>query len=270
MTRRVGVLALALLLVLAPAVRAAPPRRIVLVYGDSLVWEARSYLHTILHDVAGVDERIATFPGGATCDALPTMQRDAAQYRPALVIMAFSGNDLTPCMQDGHGHQLQGQAVLDKYRADTVRAIATFRQGAPPVWLGTSPIALVPWLQHEDGDAKMTAMLRGVAATNNRRIHVTDSGAAVLDHGWWTATLPCLPREPCIWGVDTRGNRVNRVRSNDGTHFCPIDYRKFEDCPIHSSGALRFALGLSVIPMRSMGWYDERKAALSMGAGFTP
>ena len=55
----------------------------------TLVWEARSYLHSILSDVANVDDRITTYPGGATCDLLPQMHADAARFQPALVIMAL-------------------------------------------------------------------------------------------------------------------------------------------------------------------------------------
>jgi len=259
---------LALVVALAPPAHSSP-RPLVLVYGDSLVREAEPYLRDILDHVAQVDERVVGAPGAATCDVLPLMRDDAAHLRPALVIIAFSGNDVTPCMRDGHGQQLQGQAVVEKYRADISTAIAYFRPGAPQIWLGTAPISLGAQVKSEDGDARMRAMEHDLERVNSR-VHVTNSGDAVLDHGWWTAMLPCLLREPCTGGVDTHGNRANRVRSIDGTHFCPVPYAVFDNCPVYASGGERYALGLLVVPLRAHGWYDAQRASLSLGAGWNP
>src|SRR5438552_1255815 len=84
------------------------------------------------------------------------------------------------------------------------------------------------------------------------------------------AADPCLLREPCTGGVDTHGNRVNRVRSIDGTHFCPVPYAVVDNCPTYASGGERYALGLLVVPLRAHGWYDAQRAALSLGAGWNP
>lgn len=268
--KKAALLALALLAVLAPPARSASPRPLVLVYGDSLVREAQPYLEDILANVARVDFQVVGAPGAALCDVLPGMRADASHLRPAVVVIDFSGNDVTPCMQDGHGHQLQGQAVVEKYRADLVEAIALFRPGAPQIWLGTAPISLGAQVKSEDGDARMAAMEHSLAHDNPRRVRITEAGNAVLDHGWWTATLPCLQREPCTGGVDAHGNHVNRVRSIDGTHFCPVPYAVFDNCPVYASGGERYALGLLVVPLRARGWYDEGRASLSLGAGWSP
>src|SRR5207245_3166640 len=140
-------------------------------------------------------------------------------------------------------------------RADLVNAIIPFRPGAPQIWLATAPSTLTQLAEHDDFQDRMNVMLRGLAAQNHR-VHVVAAGDAVLDHHAWTPTLPCLPNEPCEWGVDAQGNHVDKVRSNDGGHFCPVGPDPlYSDCPSHSSGALRFALGLRVVALRYHGWF---------------
>lgn len=244
---------------------ASPP--LILVYGDSLVAEAAPYARDILRNVARVDERVVGYGGTAVCDQLDLMRHDAARYQPAVVVLSFSGNSLTPCMSDGRGGHLSGDAAVEKYRRDFIEAITIFRPGSPQIWLATSPISLLAEKRGEDGDRRMAAMLHQLAAKNSR-VRVTEAGNAVLDNGWWTRTLPCLPNEPCTGGVDTKGRRVNTVRAPDGAHFCPTPSPVHRNCPTHSSGALRFALGFLVTPLRAIGWYDEGRAATSLGAGF--
>jgi hypothetical protein len=67
-----------------------------------------------------------------------------------------------------------------------------------------------------------------------------DAGAAVLDQGRWTNTLPCLPGEPCTAGIDVAGQVLNVVRAPDGHHFCPIANGAHagvtDACPVWSMG----------------------------------
>jgi len=70
-----------------------------------------------------------------------------------------------------------------------------------------------------------------------------DAGAAVLDHGRWTATLPCLQGEPCT------GDMVNLVRAPDGMRFCPTAGAAVQGvtgvCAGWSSGAYRFGTAMA-------------------------
>lgn len=117
---------------------------------------------------------------------------------------------------------------------------------------------------------RLAALYRELAA-RLPHVHVADAARAVLDErGRWTRTLPCLPNEPCTGGVDTRGRRVNQVRSPDGAHVCPVPYPGLPRCPVHASGALRDALGMVVPALQGAGLYDEQRFATSIGGGWRP
>ena len=272
---------LALLVVLgtvlgAPAATAAirrrtppppPPPPFVLVDGDSLVEESAGYARDLLANVAHIGGVVVGAPGGATCDLLPRMRADAARYRPTAVVIAFSGNALTPCMQDERGQPLRGQAWLDRYRQHTVEAIIAFRAGSPKIWLGTTPIAMLPEKKGDPDTKMMNGMFRELAA-QNPRVRVAESANAVLDNGYWARTLPCLRHEPCQGGVDARGRLVNAVRATDGAHFCPLPYEpSLSGCMTHASGGLRFAAGLLFPTLREQGVLGPERLAGTMYEG---
>ena len=103
----------------APIAHAAPGDR-VLVYGDSLTAEAKPYIEGFVAGVGHTRALVRGAPGGATCDLFDLMGYDAHHEHPAVVVLQFSGNNLTRCMQDARGKALQGDAWLAKYRADTI------------------------------------------------------------------------------------------------------------------------------------------------------
>lgn len=252
----------------------APAGPRVLVYGDSLVHEAAPYARDLLATVARVDARVTGAPGGALCDLLPQMARDAQQFHPTMVVIDFSGNAFSPCMKHADGSNLDKTEWLAKYRADTIEAVRIFRTGSPQIWLGTAPIAMVPE-KKQDMDVYLLAAMAHGLARENRRVHVAESGAAVLDHGNWTRDLPCLPNEPCQGGFEpdvnhARVNGVNTVRAPDGAHFCPVPYPQMEECPVYASGGLRYAAGLLYPGLMAQGLLDAGRYNNSMFAGFAP
>lgn len=267
--RAVTVIAAAAALLAGPAARGDAFAPQVLVYGDSLVFEAAPYANDLIADVAGVEGVARGVGGSATCDWLPGMRVDAGRYRPKVVVLAFSGNAFTPCMQDGEGRPLRGDAWLARYRAATQEAIGLFTAVGAHVWLGTAPISLLAEKKREDDVWRLARMAHELAA-QHPMVHVADAAAGLLDHGFWTRTKPCLPNEPCTGGVDERGRRVNSIRAHDTAHFCPVPYSGVtEQCPAHASGALRYALGLLAPPLRAMGWWDPGRVGRSMAAGWT-
>lgn len=251
---------------LAPTARAADAPR-VLVYGDSLTAEAAPYVHGFARDVGGVAALVRGAPGGATCDLFDLMGYDGRHERPAVVVIQFSGNNITRCMQGADGKPLQGEAWLAKYRADTMHAIELLRPTGASIWLATSPISLLADRRGEDDVHRLAAMYADLARTVPR-VRLTDAAAAVLAFGrYWTRTMPCLRNEPCVQ-ADSNAQRANQVRANDGVHFCPVPYPNGGTCPVWSSGAMRYAVGLVLPGLRAAGLYDHGRFERSEAAGW--
>ena len=253
---------------LAPVAQAADAP-LVVIYGDSLVAEAESYLHQLASELTGRRFKVRGAPGGALCDLLPEMEEDAGVLRPAAIVLSFSGNAFTNCMKDDTGQTYEGDALVAKYRADAERAIAVLAKTRAPIWLASSPIS---YLAEREGDrtvAKLAAAWRQLDA-KYPQVHMANAAQAVLEKGSWTLHKPCLPNELCTGPIDARGRRVNQVRAHDTAHFCPIPYPAgVVTCPIHASGALRYALGMLIPALEGTGLFDQQRMNRSIGAGFT-
>jgi hypothetical protein len=224
-------------------VRAGRSRPVVVFYGDSLGWEARNDLAFTL-TAAGADVQTRTMGGTALCDFLPVMQQDAATLHPDAVVIEFSGNAMTPCML-GSRIAMAGLEPIDAYRVDAEEALRIFPTSRV-YFVGTPPGA--PGKPGWFHGGLFNEMYREVAAAHASARYV-DAGAAVLDHGRFTMTLPCLAGEPCTGGTDSQGRAVNVVRAQDGHHFCPSQEParpgQVLACPVWSSGAYRFALAIA-------------------------
>ncbi|HVM66863.1 MAG TPA: hypothetical protein VMU14_18490, partial [Acidimicrobiales bacterium] len=238
---------------LAPAVTPTPPapvppgaRRVVL-YGDSLAWEARGPFTAALAAAGITQVTTRTFGGTAICDWFGQMRADAAAIHPDAVVIEFSGNALTPCMKALDGSPLTTEAYFAKYLQDT----ETVRGIFPPatlLFLAGSPTTLRATLRHDPNALRLNRMYAvlsvGLAATR-----YIDAGAAVTRDGASTHTLPCLPEEPCTGGTDAAGTPVNVVRAPDGGHFCPVAPPAVRGvvatCPVYSSGAYRYGSAMA-------------------------
>lgn len=211
----------------------------VVLFGDSLAWEARGYFSSLVRAQGG-DAWTYTSRGSAVCDWLPTMRRVEARLRPKTVELEFSGNAISPCMR---GDEPPSGAYFARYRADTLAAIALFVRGDGHVFLIGSPInrgdTSVPnWDQ-------LNHQYASIAAADPSRVTYVDAGASVEGPaGSFAETLPCLPLEACT-GPDVNGIPSNVVRAPDGGHFCPVEKDPelgvIGPCPVYSSGAHRYA-----------------------------
>jgi hypothetical protein len=147
-------------------------------------------------------------------------------------------------MRDSDGRALTGRTYMTKYREDATTVLAIFRAAGTIVYFAGAPISRQAELTHS-GTA-LNQMYATLTATNIG-VRYVDAGQAVLNHGRWTAGLPCLPDEPC----DRRpgSNQQNVVRAPDGVHFCPVGGPARRGvtglCPVWSSGAYRYGLALA-------------------------
>jgi hypothetical protein len=222
-----GIAVLALLAVVA--VRSQRDEQVVLL-GDSIAQEAAPYLAPMLEDVDLVER---FFGGTAPCDWSPA---EVPVSEGGLVVISFTGNSQTPCMADGGGGQLEGEAVVDEYATDLGSLVDALRaRGAEVLLVGQparGPVA---------GDAEVVDGLNDVyrRLAEDDGVSYVDAGAALeTQDGRFTLDLPCLPEEQAC-GPDGR----NGVRHADGVHLCHVPGRS--PCPEYSSGAFRFAAAIA-------------------------
>ena len=248
-------MAVTALLAAAVVVVAAAGRtnRRVILYGDSLAFEARDAFALSLQRGSDVEVVDRTFGGTAICDRLDRMRRDLHDLQPSAVVLEFVGNNLTPCMRGSNG-PLTGDDLLQKYRDDARSATEVFAgAGVRVYWMGAPSAATA-----EAG--VFAGVRRGYEAESGRltfatpplpRVRYVDAGEAVLDHGRFSPTLPCLPSEGAPEGcVDGR----IPVRALDGLHFCPVRTGPADDrCPVYSGGAVRFGIAMAQPIRRDLG-----------------
>ena len=229
---------------------------LVILYGDSLAWEAEDSFVGAFAGRTGVQVLTRTYGGTAICDWLDEMQADAAALAPGAVVLEFSGNALTPCMQDANGHGLVDDAYWARYQADARTAIEIFTPTKTRVFLAGAPISQHQQLTGDFHGGMVNAMYTEIA-DQYAAVDYVDAGAAVLDQGRWTPSLPCLPGEPCTGGTDLLDRGVNLVRAPDGGHFCPAaDEAKrgvVAACPVWSSGAYRYGNAMAAPVLSALG-----------------
>jgi hypothetical protein len=220
---------------------------VVVVYGDSLIWEARTSLVQQMQIPAPV--RVEAFGGTALCDVSDRIVQNARSEPTRMVVIAFSGNALTPCTKRMGPSPTPAQ-VSAMYAADlewvlghlrTLR-VPTLLVGAPPT---ISPDGVSSW--GPINGAWQEAATRWQA--HGADVTYANTGQALADaNGRWTATLPCLPNEDasrgCVGGAIA-------VRSPDRAHFCPAAAPGPDGtCPVWSSGAWRYGQAIAVAIQR--------------------
>ena len=240
------------------ALEVAPAEARVVLYGDSLASEAGGYFRDALAAGGVTDVTLQVFGGTAICDWLDRMRTDAATLRPTAVVVEFSGNAITPCMTDASGQSLAADTASyhERYLVDAREVLSIFEATGTRVYFAGAPITRKTE-ESEQIDARWLNELYAALAESADHGTYVDAGQATLLDDHWTATLPCLPGEPCTGGVDARGTPVNVVRAPDGGHFCPgapdANRGVTEECPVWSSGAYRFANAMAAPVLRDLG-----------------
>jgi hypothetical protein len=242
-TRVVAVLACCAVLV-AGIVAAAPsahaqtaPRR-VLVYGDSLSWEAQAGIEQAIEAaLPGWDAVMRTIAGSATCDALPAMRGADGNLNAGVVVLEFVAVPFGPCMS--------GRDSVAQHTADTQAALALWASRGVPVVLVGAPRGV-----GEPRDPAGVAPVNRDLAAGAGQTYV-DSGVLLRDPwtGVYQQRLPCLDGEGPEEGCGADG--LIDVRDETGGHFCAI--HDVGPCPVYASGITRFAAAIAAAVARAAG-----------------
>lgn len=211
----------------APAPGGPAPSQVaqrIAVYGDSLTAESRSVLIARLGGVLrGWEVDVNSFGGTAQCDWHDEMRRDARELRPDVVLIAFSGNQLTSCAI--------GREYPELYREDAEWAVHHWsRRGAELVFVGAPPAV---------GDAELDVpdVYKEVAELTGTRFVSADRLFVDPVSGTAESLLACATVELAAPSCE---DGAVQVRSPDGFHLCPVSV-VFASCTADSSGVRRYA-----------------------------
>ena len=206
-------------------------------YGDSLAMQAVPFFNNVL---GGAVTREIQYGGASICSWFDQMQQDAATFRPEAVVLEFSGDAMSPCM---NGVQLYTPAYYAKYEADEVAAIALFERIGARVYVAGYPVSLGTesnplWDQLNQDYAS-------IAGASPDATYI-DAGASVENNGAFAFSLPCLYFEPCL---NQPSPGQNLVRDPAGSHFCPDGNGTIVGvivyCDTWASGAYRYGSAMA-------------------------
>jgi hypothetical protein len=228
----------------------ATPLRVEL-WGDSLSWQSTSYWTPLMTAGHHATVKARVFGGTALCDWLGDMQSELNPanrngFHPQVVVLQFSGNAFTPCMQNG-GVPLASDQLVAKYRGDAMTAIGFAQAAHATVYVASSPI---PGFQARlyTGQTPLGTMYSQLPSAYPGVVRFIDGANPLEWQGKYTATLPCATNEKCT-GQWANGTKTVVVRQNDGMHFCPTPVKVVlgvtDPCPVYSPGAARFAAALA-------------------------
>ncbi len=216
----------------APSINSEPSvafDRLVLV-GDSLALETAPVIEFVTPDKLFVRK---FFGGTAPCDWIDD---DLEATPTTVVVITFTGNNMTPCMLDATGARLIDEALVENYRhAVGVLIDHATAAGAWVVLVGQP-------LHHPNYGTEVhiegiNAMYQEYADTMSRVSYVDAGRFVETPDGHYADRLPCLDVD-----IDCAPDGTTVVRG-DGLHFCPVI--GVFPCPIWSSGAIRFGLGIA-------------------------
>lgn len=229
----------------------------VTVFGDSLSVQAGVMLRS-QGRAHGLKVTVAAYFGLAPCD-LAKAAMSEIERGPDALVLAFTGNNLTPCMQR-NGQPLFGTAYFDAYREQTGALVAAAVARKIPVLVVGAPT--FPEAQNIPDRVELNSVLQEVAETHPGARYVA-TAPDVSPQGF-ARVLPCLPEETAALGC-TYGRII--VRGGNGIHF---DDPREVPCPtgteicLYTAGGHRFANAI-MAGLAAIGGLGYQTAAANVG-----
>ena len=196
------------------------------VWGDSFTSQADPYINFHIGLTRKAKPRVHAYGATALCDWFTDMRNETnpanrAGFHPQAVIVQFFGDAFTRCMHDQNGVAYSGQALVNKYSADSRYVIEIFARWHIPVYFISTPLSIFQSTVYTGLSplGQMFSQLPKRFPAGNLVRYI--DGATPLElNGKFTYTLPCLLWETCS-GRWADGTRTVVVREADGVHFCP-------------------------------------------------
>jgi hypothetical protein len=199
----------------------------VAVYGDSLTAQAWDYVESLAryggHRLSG--NRLS---GSALCDWNDDLARTLRDVRPAYIVVAFAGNNGTPCVAG-----LTGRLLEDKYEADARAVVERARAvGTHVVFVG--PPDMLAAYMRANAMAARDAYEKVAVEADSDDVDFVDSRDTLSIDGY-TPTTACTPWETPLLGCK---NGMIPIRLADGVHWSQPEAHGY------SGGAWRWAADL--------------------------
>jgi hypothetical protein len=205
----------------------------VVLYGDSLVFQS---MQEFASEICSSTVNVTTYgqPGAALCDFTNFIQSQTAAGPPAIAVIAFSGNNDTPCVEDASGTPLTGVALVSKYLADAEQVMSFFTAGQTEV-LWVDPPGPVGTEEPRPIDAAYQAVVQD----HQNDSMLVDGGKYLRDStGTYQLFLPCNPDELTL--ASCQEGQIQVRLALDGLHFCPILTTGLTPCPVYDAGGVRY------------------------------
>ena len=184
--------------VAAPLAAADTKPAVVILYGDSLAWEAQDHFVAAVTLGTHATAIGRSFGGTAICDYFDIMRKDAASLHPAAVVLEFSGNRFTTCMHHPDGSGMGDGEAYMKYVADVQEAVQIFTSVGTHVYLAGAPVSRPVPGSFQRGRALnvMYSWVALVSATRDGDLRRRRHGGAARDRVHGRAAVPARGAVP--------------------------------------------------------------------------
>ena len=195
-----------------------PPPPTFIVYGDSLSQESATHLFERLNvGLPGWQLINRTYGGTAQCDWHDEMIDDQSKYNVKAVVIAFVGNNLTPC--------IQSRPYAQAYLLDADWAIRFYADRSIPVTFLAAPEGIGRTPESRNIPNVYKYVTSGRANIEDANLFIDPAT------GLYEQNLPCLVGE-CTSYINSR--------APDHYHLCLVQPSASNSCPVYSSGVTRY------------------------------
>jgi hypothetical protein len=237
----------------AGASAASKGTKVAVIFGDSLTYESEAFIVA----PAGWDIDEYAIGGLGVCDLLAGLRRTLKTVpHPARIAIETAGDNVTQCMRDRDGNQLQigTPAYFTKINRD-LRSFFSLasKSGARTTFIEAPPMLDSTWnaaIDEIDASAsELAAKYVGVSITAAPRNRVSKNGAYV-------AYMKCSAVEAATDGDGCVNGKIpvrTVVGGQTGTHLCPTGIQTPPDppCAEYSSGERRYGSAETTATLRA-------------------